>query len=171
MVIPALLLMLTAGSVPVRSTPDLGVAEGRCRAGEAGPAVLITALGLKDRAGTLRAELYPPDQADFLADDNVLVAAGKTFRRVVMPVPRTGPVRICIRVPAAGSYALALTHDRDGRPKFDFWRDGIGFAGNPRLGLRAPPAASARVVAGAGVTQTSIILNYRHGVFGFRPLD
>ncbi len=167
----ALLLFGAAVAAPIPSSPDLGVAAGRCRANEPGPAILITAVGLKDRSGSLRAELYPPDQADFLADDDVLVAAGKTFRRVVVPIPAAGPARVCIRVPAPGPYALALTHDRDGRPKFDFWRDGIGFAGNPHLGLHAPEAAAARVTAGAGVTQTSIVLNYRHGLLGFRPLD
>ena len=35
----------------LRSTPDLGKAEGQCRPGEKGPAVLITLIGLKDRAG------------------------------------------------------------------------------------------------------------------------
>lgn len=166
-----LLLLAAATAVPMRSSPDLGVPEGRCRANEPGPAILITAIGLKDRAGVLRAELYPPDQADFLADDNVLLSAGKTFRRAVAPVPGAGPAILCIRVPAPGSYALALTHDRDGRPKFDFWRDGIGFAGNPRLGLGAPKASAARIGVGAGIARTSIVLNYRYGVLGFRPLN
>jgi uncharacterized protein (DUF2141 family) len=167
----ALILLMAAASPPIRSTPDLGVAEGRCRAHEFGPAIMITAVGLKDRAGTLRAELYPPDPTDFLRDDNLLVAAGKTFRRVVVPMPVSGPVTLCIRVPGPGTYALALTHDRDGRQKFNFWRDGIGFAGNPRLGLSAPSAASARITAGATITPTSIIINYRYGVFGFRPIN
>ena len=172
---PPVLVLATATATiatpSIKSTPDLGVAAGRCRASEPGPAIMIAVVGLKDRAGTLRAELYPPDQADFLADDNLLVAAAKTFRRVVVPVPATGSVRLCIRVPGPGAYTLALTHDRDGRLKFDFWRDGIGFAGNPRLGLRAPPASAARIVAGAGITQTSIVLNYRYGLLGFRPID
>ena len=166
-----LALLAMAATTPIRSTPGLGVAEGRCRAHEPGPAIMITAVGLKDKTGTLRAELYPADPKDFLRDDNLLVAAGKTFRRVVVPVPVSGPVKVCIRVPGPGTYALALTHDRDGRQKFNFWRDGIGFAGNPRLGLSAPSAASAHIAAGPTITPTNIVLNYRYGVFGFRPID
>lgn len=164
--IPALILLVAA---TIRSSPDLGTAEGRCRATEPGPAILITAVGLKDRTGSLRAELYPPDQTDFLADDNLLVTAGKTFRRAITPVPAAGPVKLCIRVPAPGIYALMLAHDRDGRPKFNVWRDGIGFAGNPRLGFSAPPVTAARIVVNAGVTPTTIMLNYRYGLLGFRP--
>ncbi|WP_454883384.1 DUF2141 domain-containing protein [Sphingomonas oryzagri] len=132
---------------------------------------MVEALGLKDRTGTLRAELFPPDQADFLADDNILVAAGKTFRRVVMPVPPAGPARLCIRVPSAGTYTLALTHDRDGKPRFNFWKDGIGFAGNPKLGHSAPPAEAARIVVGNGITPTGIRLNYRRGLLSFGPIE
>ena len=80
-------------SAQVPSSPSLGVAEGRCRAGEAGPALLITATGLKDRGGTMKAEVYPANDNDFLSDDNVLVNAHKTFRRVVIDVPNTGPVQ------------------------------------------------------------------------------
>ncbi|WP_019832080.1 DUF2141 domain-containing protein [Sphingomonas sp. PR090111-T3T-6A] len=163
-------LLLLVGAAPIASSPSLGTAEGRCRPDEPGPAILISPLGLKDRTGTLRAELFPPDQAGFLADDNVLVAAHKTFRRAIIPLPAQGPVRLCIRVPSPGAYTLALTHDRAGKPKFDFWRDGIGFPGNPRIGHAAPPAAEARILAGPGLTRTAIILNYRRGILGFGPL-
>ena len=63
-----LALLALIGAAPIASNPSLGTAEGRCRPNEQGPAILISPLGLKDRTGTLRAELFPPDQADFLAD-------------------------------------------------------------------------------------------------------
>jgi uncharacterized protein (DUF2141 family) len=154
----------------VASSPGLGLAAGQCRAHETGPAILIAAEGLKDRTGRLRAELYPPEQADFLADDNVLIAGGKTFARAIAPVPAEGGATLCIRVPKPGLYTLALTHDRDDRPKFDFWRDGIGFPGNPVIGHGAPPASAATIRVGAGVTRTAITLNYRRGLLSFGPL-
>ena len=75
---------------PVRSSPSLGTAEAACLADEVGPALMIRVLGLKGRKGLLRAELYPPNDSDFLADDNVLVQQGKTFRRVDVPIPTSG---------------------------------------------------------------------------------
>ena len=163
----AALAMLAAEMLP--SMPDLGKAAGRCRPHVPGPAFIVTAVGLKDRKGLLKVELYPANDADFLADDNVLVAAGKTFRRVEIPVPVTGPVEICIRAPAPGIYALSVLHDRDGNRKFGLSVDGIGFAGNPKLGWSKPAAAAASVRVGPGPTPTRIVLNYRRGLFSFRP--
>ena len=169
----AALLALVPAIAPaaeLRSTPSLGMAEGRCRPHEPGPAVIITAVGLRDRAGLLRAELYPPDDDGFLADDNVLLSSGRTFRRAEERMPAGGSVRLCIRVPAPGDYTLALVHDRDGDRKFSLFHDGIGFPGNPRLGLGKPRAASARLHVSDGITETDIVLNYRQGLFAFGPI-
>ena len=152
------------------STPDLGQAAGRCRTGEAGPALIISVVGLKDRIGRLRAELYPANDEDFLADDNVLVSAGKTFRRIEVPVPAIGPVRLCIRAPGPGLYALSVLHDRDSNRKFSLSKDGIGFASNPRLGWSKPKAAVASTRVGAGLTPIIVVLNYRHGLLSFGPI-
>lgn len=155
----------------IRSSPDLGKAEGQCRPGESGPAFIVEVAGLKDRQGLLKLELYPANDNDFLQDDNVLLNAGKTFRRVEIPVPPAGPVEMCIRAPAPGLYALSLLHDRDSNHKFALSVDGIGFAGNPRLGWFKPKARSASAWASGGLTRIRIVMNYRHGLFSFRPLD
>lgn len=161
---------LLAGQALLPSTPDLGIAAGLCRPGEAGPAFEVEVEGLKDRQGVLKLELYPDDDADFLADDNVLVSAGKPFARVVAPLPPAGPVRLCIRVPRPGSYALSLLHDRNMNRKFDLSGDGIGFSANPRLGWSKPAAAAVRVTADAGRTLLRIRLNYRRGLFSVGPI-
>lgn len=165
----AVLLPLSAAVAAIPSTPELGKAEGRCRAGESGPAFDAEVKGLKDRTGTLKLEVYPATDADFLADDNVLVEAGKTFRRVEMPVPAGGTVHMCVRVPGPGTYAVSLLHDRDQDRKFNWRRDGIGFAGNPKLGWGKPKAAKASVAAGRGMTPVAIVMNYRSGL-GVAPL-
>jgi uncharacterized protein (DUF2141 family) len=154
----------------IRSSPDLGKAEGLCRPNESGPALIVVANGLKDRNGRLRVELYPANDDDFLQDDNLLVMAGKTFRRADVPVAATGPAQICIRLPGPGTYSLSLLHDRDSNHKFGLSSDGIGFPGNPRLGLSKPKAKSAIVVAGNGLTTVPIVLNYRRGLFSFGPI-
>jgi uncharacterized protein (DUF2141 family) len=110
-------------------------------------AIEVRVAGLKDRQGGIRLELYPPNDQDFLADDSELLAAGKPFRRLGVPVPPSGPVTLCIMAPAAGSYALVVLRDRDGNRKFGI---GIGFGGNPRLGFSKPDAKSASIAAPIG---------------------
>lgn len=155
----------------IPSTPDLGKAEGRCRPGETGPALLVNVAGLKDRKGNLKLEVYPSNDEDFLADDNILVSAGKTFRRVEMAVPASGNVQVCVRIPGPGTYSVSLLHDRDSNRKFGLSVDGIGFSGNPKLGMRKPKAAATRLsVSSGGISQTTIVMNYRKGLLSFGPL-
>lgn len=165
--IASLMLMLAPD---LRSTPDLGKAEGQCRAPERGSAFLVDVEGLKDRKGRLKLELYPANDGDFLADDNVLVAAGKTFRRVEIAVPQNGPVEMCVRAPGPGTYALSLLHDRDGNRKFSLSVDGIGFSGNPKLGLSKPKAAVASARIGGQPVRIRIVMNYRRGLLSFGPI-
>jgi uncharacterized protein (DUF2141 family) len=171
-----LLLMLAAlapslAAAQVPSSPSLGIAEGRCRANEPGPAFLITVTGLKDRGGTMKAELYPANQDDFLQDDNILINTGKTFRRVVINVPKDGNVQMCIRAPSAGTFALSLLHDRDANRKFGLSTDGVGFGSNPQsLGPMKPRVGIALVRGGNGVTPVTVRMMYRKGLFSFGPL-
>lgn len=162
-------MMIAASILP--SSRDLGKAEGQCRPGERGPAFIVEVEGFKDRKGRLKLELYPANDKDFLADDNILIAAGKPFRRVEVPVAPSGPVSLCIRAPEPGRYALSLLHDRNGDRKFALSADGIGFAGNPKLGFSKPSAAAASAVVGADPARITIILNYRRGLFSFGPLE
>ena len=168
-VVMAMAVML-AGAADLPSTPDLGKAEAHCRPNEAGPAVLVLVTGLKDRAGRIKAELYPANDQDFLADDNILVMAGKTFRRIESPVPVSGPVQLCLRIPGPGNYALMVLHDRDSNRKFGLSSDGVGFSGNPRIGLSKPKAAAVTFAAGDGLTTQTVRMNYRRGLFSFGPV-
>jgi uncharacterized protein (DUF2141 family) len=163
--------LLCVGAAPVSPNPSLGKAEAACRPGETGPALLVTAIGLKDRMGLLRAELYPDNDNDFLQDDAILINQGKTFRRSDLTLTPTNTPTLCLRLPAPGRYALSLLHDRDGNLKFGVFSDGIGFPGNPKLSRSKPKAASALVVAGPGITRIAIRMNYLHGLFSFGPLE
>ena len=160
--------LIAAAGIP--SSPDLGKAQGQCRPGERGPAFTVSPVGMKDRRGSLKLEVYPSNDKDLLQDDNVLINNGKVFRRVEVPVPSSGPISLCIRVPSPGPYSLVLLHDRDMNHKFGWTIDGIGFSGNPKLGWSKPKAKKTRVFADSGLTQLSIILNYRHGLLGVAPL-
>lgn len=161
---------LILASAPLASSPELGKAEGHCRPGEQGPALLLVAKGLKDRAGQLKAEVYPSNDADFLQDDNILLNQGKVFRRVEVPVAQSGDPVVCIRVPSAGAYSVILLHDRNSNHLLNITQDGFGFPGNPRIGWSKPKAASARANAGPGLTRVEVVMNYRNGLMSVGPL-
>lgn len=159
--------LLVAAAAPADAQDSLGSDAAACRAG---PAILVEVAGLKDRTGDLKLELYSATEADFLKDDRDLIAAGKTFRRVSVPTPPSGPARLCIRVPHPGDYALLLTHNRDGKNKFGIWSDGAGFASNRKLGRSRPKVTQALVAVGAGVTIVPITVQYLRGLGGFGPI-
>ena len=160
--------MLWMMAASLASSPELGIAAGRCRTPETGPAFLVGVTGLKDRIGRLKLELYPASDADFLADDNVLVSAGKPFARVEAAIAQEGPVQLCIRAPHAGRYALSLLHDRNSDSKFQLSIDGVGFSNNPKLGWSKPDADRVGVIVGEAPQRIAIVMNYRHGL-GMRP--
>lgn len=163
-------LVLLPGAGPIPSTPDLGKAEGQCRPGESGPAFIVDLIGLKDHAGRLKVEVYPANDTDFLADDNVLVGSGKTFRRVEVAVPNEPSPRLCVRLPGPGAYAVTVLHDRNADRRFSLSHDGFGFSANPRLGWSKPRASAVAVNAGGGLTTLRIVMNYRTGLFTFGPI-
>lgn len=148
----------------------LGADAAACTGGQ-GPAIQATITGLKDRRGTLKLELYPATEEDFLAGDKKLLAAGRTFRRITVAPPASGNAVICLRVPRPGRYALFLGHDRDGKNKFNFWSDGAGFPSNQKLGRSRPKLSQALIDVGPGITSTTIRAQYLRGLGGFAPLD
>ncbi len=168
--IVAVLAPIAGAAQPLRSTPDLGKAEAQCRPGEAGPAFMVEVAGLKDRQGKLKLEVYPANDTDFLADDNILINAGKTFRRVELPVPADPAPKLCVRLPGPGTYAVTVLHDRNVDRKFNFTLDGIGFSANPKLGLSKPKARAVAVNAGGALTPVRVVMNYRTGLLSFGPL-
>lgn len=147
----------------------LGSDAAACAAGQ-GPAIQANIVGLKDRTGELKLELYPDNEQDFLKDDRDLIKQGKLFRRVRAPTPQSGPASLCIRVPHPGRYALLFTHNRDGKNKFSFWSDGAGFPSNVKLGRSRPKVALAQIAVGEGVTVTTIRAQYLRGLGGFGPI-
>jgi len=135
-----------------------------------GPAIQANIAGLKDRSGRLKLELYPATEEDFLRNDTLLVKEGKVFHRIWADTPASGGVSLCIKVPKAGRYALFFTHDRDGKNKFNFWRDGGGVPGNVRIGAARPKLATATIEVGGGVTTATIRAQYLRGLSGLGPI-
>lgn len=147
----------------------LGSDAAACAAG-AGPAALVSIEGFRDRAGQVRLELFSDRDDEFLVSGRKLTAAGKLFRRIDVPTPqKTGPVQMCMALPAAGRYTLVVLHDRNKDSKLNAFSDGVGIPGNPRLGLSKPKAEVAAFTADGGVTPIAITLQYVQGL-SVRPL-
>lgn len=136
----------------------LGPDAASCRAGANEPAVLVNVSGFKTRSGNVRVQLYGGDPADFLAK-------GKWVRRVDLPVTASGPMKVCVALPKAGNYAVAVRHDVDGNGKSSM-SDGGGFSRNPNISLfKLKPRFQQTVIAvDHGVTPVNVILNYKQGL-------
>ena len=162
---------IAVASVAIPSSPDLGKAGAQCRPNEDGPSFIIAVVGLKDRTGLLKLEVYPANDQDFLQDDNILLSQGKAFRRQEVALSADTPTQLCIRVPAPGAYAVSLLHDRDSNRKFGIMVDGIGFGQNPKIRWRKPKAHEAILHAGRRPKRSRIILNYSQGFLSFGPIE
>lgn len=135
------------------------------------PAIEVLVTGLKDRTGSLKLELYPATEEDFLKDDRDLIAEGKFFRRVRAAMPANGPVTLCITAPDPGRYALFFTHDRDGKNKFNVWTDGAGLPSNEKIGRAKPQLSQAVVTVPRGVRRIAIRAQYLRGIIpSFGPV-
>ena len=168
LLLAAVFPLMTAAFVP--SSPDLGTAEAQCRPGDVGTALIVEVVGLKDHVGKLKVEVYPGVEGDWLQDDNKLINAGKTFRRVEGPVPSEHVPHICVRLPGPGRYGVLVLHDRDSNHRFNYQRDGIGFSRNPPLRLSQPSASAVAVNVGAGSSPVRVVMNYRNGLLSFGPI-
>jgi len=170
MIRPAMLsLALAALALPAAARAQDPV-DGSCAIGS-GPKLYVNVVGLKDRTGRLKVEIYPNNEDDFLKDDTAIKREGKQMRRVWASTPASGPVTVCIRAPSAGQWAVLFTHDRDGKNKFNFWQDGAGFPSNARLGRSRPKLRQALVNIPAQGGQITVRAQYLRGLGGFGPLD
>jgi uncharacterized protein (DUF2141 family) len=166
--VPALVLALLP--MPAAAQAEiLGPDAAACAPGSGRTAVLVTVGGFKNREGTLRLELWPGNQDDFMRDHHELLAEGKTYYRATVPVPASGVAKVCVPLPGPGTYALGAFHSPSGVRKFNFRQDGATFTRNPKLGLSRPKAAEVAVSYGAGLNTEAVTLNYLRGL-AFKPI-
>jgi len=149
---------IPAGARAAVLGPDAAACDGN------GPAVLVHIEGLKKRAGMIRVQSYGGNPSHYFEK-------GSYLRRIDVPVPPSGPVDVCIVVPANGTYAISARHDVDGSGKTGM-SDGGGMSGNPRLSLfdvmfRRKPDPEKVQVAVHGIARVPIVMNYvQGGAFG-----
>jgi uncharacterized protein (DUF2141 family) len=160
---------LAALSLPVSAAEILGPDAALCRSGAGKDAVLVTVDGFKNREGTVRLELWPGTQDDFMRDHHELVAEGKAYHRVTVPVPASGPAKVCVPLPGPGLYAVGAFHSPSGQRKFNFRQDGATFTRNPKVGLSKPKAADVAMRFNSGLSEATVTMNYLRGL-GFKPI-
>lgn len=146
-------LVFAAQASPAQAV--LGPDAAACR-GE-GPALLVNVNGFKARTGKVRVNVYGDDPSRFLA-------RGQYLRQVEVRVTRAGAMPICVSLPRAGRYAVAVRHDVDGDGSD--WGDGGGFSRNPRLSLTnlRPSYNNVAINVGRTVQPINVVLNYRFGL-------
>ena len=139
----------------------MGPDAAACRAGDR-PAVLVTVDGFNRRTGNVRVAIYN--------NAGTFLERGATLRKIDIPVTRGGPMRICVALPRAGSYAVAVRHDVDGNGRSG-WSDGGGFSRNPDISLTnlRPRYQNVAVNVGDGPLPVRVVLNYRFGL-SIRPV-
>jgi uncharacterized protein (DUF2141 family) len=145
-------LVAPAGAAEAALGPD----AASCRAGSGEPALLVHVSGFKSRTGRVRVQIY--DASNFLVK-------GQRVRRIDLPVTSSA-MPICVSLPAAKTYAVAVRHDLDGDNDKGDWSDGGGFSRNPKLSLLKlkPSFNQVAVPVGNGVKSVNVVLNYRQGL-------
>lgn len=126
------------------------------------PTMLVRVSGLKNGSGKVRVQAYGPGPANFLKK-------GEWVRRVDVPLNGRRTVDVCVPLPQAGHYAIAVRHDSNANRKSD-WNDGGGFSRNPKLSLTGRPSfAETAIRVGKGPARIGVTMNYRSG-FSLRPV-
>ena len=150
-------IVLVASLLALASAAPAGVVGADARACQTGkPSMLVRVNGFKKPGGTVKVAVY--------AAEGYLAKGGK-LRKVVVPVRSTAAMDICIAVPKAGRYAVAVHHDVNGNGDKDA-SDGGGYSGNPKLSLTnlRPPFGRTAVQVGTAPRPVTVTLLYRSGL-------
>ncbi len=107
-------------------------AEGRVMSNDlskcrSGPSTLIQISGVKASTGKIRVQSYRGTAADWLTK-------GRWLARVEVPA-RAGSMTVCVPLPEAGVYGIAVRHDVNGNGKTDISQDGGGMSNNPSINI------------------------------------
>ena len=129
-----------------------------CGAGGDGSYLFITMDKLRNDEGNIRAQIYSNKANEFLEK-------GTWLKRLELKTLRdeSGEQQMCMTLPSAGNFALAILHDRNANGKLDVFTEGFGFSRNPKLGLGAPDHDEVAFKAKKGVNNLNITMSYLIG--------
>lgn len=146
------LATLGIGSGPARAQAPA------CQGDPSGVRLHVVVEGARNARGLMTATLYGADSAKFLKDSGELT---------IWRVPAQPPSQdLCLNLPAAGDYAVAVYHDENSNHHFD--RGGLfgqpteayGFSRNPHLFLGPPSLNAVKFRVGDGETTIHVKLHY-----------
>ena len=116
--------MLTAGSTAQAKGRVISNDLSNCRSG---PSTLVQINGIKESSGKIRVQSYRGTAADWLEK-------GRWLSRIEVPA-RAGSMTVCVPLPEAGVYGIAVRHDVNGNGKTDLSKDGGGMSNNPSINI------------------------------------
>jgi len=140
-----------AGSV----VPDVDMATQNLACADrtsADPRIMVRVQGIQSDEGNIRVQIYGDNPDDFLQ-------SGKKVTRVDVPSSE-GELEVCLELPAQGTYAMAVLHDRNANGRVDILSEGFGFSNNPSLGFSPPDHDETAFVVDAGVGELQVALTY-----------
>ena len=113
--------------------------------------------GLRSAKGLVAVSLYADDKSKFLVKKGSIYVG-----RVDAHAPAT---RVCMHLPKAGTYALAVYHDEDASRKLNrsfigMPTEGFGFSNNPKTFMSLPAFSAVRLNVPKSGMETSIKLRY-----------
>jgi len=121
-------LVAAAATAPAGAAQQAEIENNlaRCAAGS-GPAILVTIAGVKEAKGKIRVQSYRATKAEWLEK-------GKWLNRIELPA-KAGTMTVCVPLPQAGTYGIAVRHDINGNGKTDLTQDGGGMSNNPSISI------------------------------------
>lgn len=136
--------------------PDPVSADG-CTGPESPLKFYVNVTGVNAAKGLIAVSLYADNPSKFLAKRGSLYVG-----RVAAKSPTT---RVCIHIPTAGTYAIAVYHDTDANRKFNrtgigLPAEGYGFSNNPGTLFGLPSFSKVRIGIPRTNVQTTVKLKY-----------
>lgn len=116
--------LMTAGSSAHAMGRVIPNDLSNCRSG---PSTLVQINGIKASSGKIRVQSYRGTSADWLEK-------GRWLSRIEVPA-RAGSMTVCVPLPEAGVYGIAVRHDVNGNGKTDISKDGGGMSNNPSISI------------------------------------
>ena len=116
------------------------------------PRVLVDVSGIDSSEGTLRVQIYNDNPDDFLV-------SGKKVLRVEVPTQEDFQ-QVCVTFPAAGTYSMAVMHDKNSNGRADIFTEGFGFSNNPSLTFGPPEHEETLFEVANGVKKMDVALTY-----------